>query len=241
MNYFKTREKAYKYLSNAINYFFENNYKSAEENFKKVISLKYDNASIESYYYLSFIKDLNGENEAAEYFYNQGNSIKPLDDKAFITPAEKGAIDFYHSLAEEFCNRNNYELAIKCNEKILKIGSNNSSAYCHISLIKSLEKKYHEALCYINKAIEIHSDEIYYFYRGNYNVALNNFEEANNDYSKTIELNPYSSNALKERAKVNIELKNYTEAISDLNKSLELNPYDKETNKLLKDLAKINH
>ena len=238
MNHFKTREKAYKYLSNAINYFFENNYKLAEENFKKVISLKYDNASIESYYYLSFIKDLNGENEAAEFFYNQGNSIKPIDDKAFATHAEQGALNFYHNLAEEFCNRNNYELAIKCNEKILKIDSHNSSAYCHISLIKSLENKYNEALCYINKAIEILSDEIYYFYRGNYNVALNNFEDANNDYSKTIELNPYSSNAFKERAKVNIELKNYTEATNDLKKSLELNPYDEETNSLLEYLAK---
>ena len=241
MNYFETREKAYKYLSEAINYFFEKNYKIAEEIFKKVISLKQNNTSIESYYYLSFIKYLNDENVAEEYFYNQGNSIKPIDDKAFVTPAEQGAFSFYHNLAEEFCNRKNYELAIKCNEKILKIDSNNSSAYSHISLIKSFENKYNEALYYITQAIKLHPDEIYYFYRGNYNVALNNFENAKNDYSKAIELNPYSSNAFKERAKVNIELKNYSEAVNDLKKSFNLNPYDEEVNKLLKNLSETNH
>ena len=57
MNYFETSEEAYKYLSSAINHFFENNYKIAEEIFKKVISLKQNNTSIESYYYLSFIND----------------------------------------------------------------------------------------------------------------------------------------------------------------------------------------
>lgn len=82
----------------------------------------------------------------------------------------------------------------------------------------------------INKSLELKSDwEIPYFYRAVAYQALENFDEAILDYTKTIQLNEKMTDAYYNRAKIllsrkDIENPDICRAVSDLEKALELDP-----------------
>lgn len=82
----------------------------------------------------------------------------------------------------------------------------------------------------INKSLELKSDwEIPYFYRAVAYQALEDFDEAILDYTKTIQLNVKMTDAYYNRAKIllsrkDIENPDICRAVSDLEKSLELDP-----------------
>ena len=82
----------------------------------------------------------------------------------------------------------------------------------------------------INKSLELKSDwEIPYFYRAVAYQALEDFDEAILDYTKTIQLNKKMTDAYYNRAKIllsrkDIENPDICRAVSDLEKALELDP-----------------
>lgn len=90
--------------------------------------------------------------------------------------------------------------------------------------------KYSDGLEKLNQAIDIKNDwEIPYFYRGVANQALENFDDAILDYTKSIELNPKMTDAYFNRAKIllsrkDVENPDINRAISDLEIALEQDP-----------------
>jgi len=88
--------------------------------------------------------------------------------------------------------------------------------------------KYADAIDKINQSLELKKDwEIPYFYRGVANQALENFDEAILDYTKSIEFNSKMTDAYYNRAKIllsrkDIENPDINRAITDLEKALEL-------------------
>ena len=90
--------------------------------------------------------------------------------------------------------------------------------------------KYNEAIENINKSIELKNDwEIPYFYRAASYQALENYDEAILDYTKSLQINDKLTDAYYNRARIllsrkDIENPNITKAILDLEKALELDP-----------------
>ncbi|MBO5738156.1 tetratricopeptide repeat protein [bacterium] len=90
--------------------------------------------------------------------------------------------------------------------------------------------KYNEAIENINKSIELKNDwEIPYFYRAASYQALENYDEAILDYTKSLQINDKLTDAYYNRARIllsrkDIENPDITRAISDLEKALELDP-----------------
>jgi tetratricopeptide (TPR) repeat protein len=90
--------------------------------------------------------------------------------------------------------------------------------------------KYNEAIENINKSIELKNDwEIPYFYRAASYQALENYDEAILDYTKSLQINDKLTDAYYNRARIllsrkDIENPNITRAILDLEKALELDP-----------------
>lgn len=88
--------------------------------------------------------------------------------------------------------------------------------------------KFEDAIENINKSLELKNDwEIPYFYRAVANQALEKFDEAMLDYTKTLQINDKMTDAYYNRAKIilsrkDIENPNIEQAVEDLNKALEL-------------------
>lgn len=80
----------------------------------------------------------------------------------------------------------------------------------------------------INKSLELKKDwEIPYFYRAVANQALENFDEAILDYTKSIQINEKMTDAYYNRAKImltrkDVENPDITRVVADLEKALEL-------------------
>ncbi len=62
------------------------------------------------------------------------------------------------------------------------------------------------------------------FYEGNANVTLEKYEEAIEDYTRAIDLNPQYAEAYNNRGIANRHLVKFEEAIEDYNKAIKLNP-----------------
>ncbi len=88
--------------------------------------------------------------------------------------------------------------------------------------------KFEDAVEKINKSIELKNDwEIPYFYRAVAYHALENYDEAMLDYTKSIQLNPNMTDAYYNRAKIilsesNSPMSEIKKAVADLEKALEL-------------------
>ena len=97
---------------------------------------------------------------------------------------------------------------------------------CGINYIRS--GMYSEGIEKINNSLKFKDDwEIPYFFRGVAYHALENYDEAILDYTKSIELNDKMTDAYYNRAKIllsrkDIENPDINRAISDLEKALEL-------------------
>ena len=89
---------------------------------------------------------------------------------------------------------------------------------------------YSEAIEKINQSLELKNDwEIPYFYRAVAHQALENFDEAILDYTKSIQINDKMTDAYYNRAKIllsrkDIENPDIERAAQDLEKALELDP-----------------
>lgn len=90
--------------------------------------------------------------------------------------------------------------------------------------------RFKSAIENINQSLELKNDwEIPYFYRGVAYQALEEFDNAILDYTKSIQLNPKMTDAYYNRAKILLtrkDIKNpdLNRAISDLEKALEFDP-----------------
>ena len=90
--------------------------------------------------------------------------------------------------------------------------------------------KFLDAVEKINQSIELKNDwEISYFYRAAANQALEKYDEAMLDYTKTLQINDRMTDAYYNRANIilsrkDIQNPNIENAVKDLEKALELDP-----------------
>lgn len=90
--------------------------------------------------------------------------------------------------------------------------------------------KFQNGIEHITKSLELKNDwEIPYFYRAVAHQALENFDEAILDYTKSIQLNENMTDAYYNRAKIllsrkDIQNPDINRAVEDLNKALTLDP-----------------
>ena len=88
--------------------------------------------------------------------------------------------------------------------------------------------KYEDAIEKINQSLELKKDwEIPFFYRAVANQALERFDDAILDYTKSLEINPKMTDAYYNRAKIllsrkDIENPDINRVVRDLEKALEL-------------------
>lgn len=91
------------------------------------------------------------------------------------------------------------------------------------------KKKFQKALHYINKAINIDSENVIYWkLYSQINHRLNLLEDAQKGYKKTLELGNYELNTWIARADILIELGEYEAAVQNLNQTSEFYPDNEE-------------
>ena len=91
-------------------------------------------------------------------------------------------------------------------------------------IFKIQDGKFNEAIEFINKSIQLKSDwEISYFYRAVAYQAMEKFDDAILDYTKSLKINPKMIDAYYNRAKILLEQKeNKTEDLNKIAKDLEI-------------------
>ena len=74
--------------------------------------------------------------------------------------------------------------------------------------------------------LKYHPTAIHYFQRANCKMQLKMYDEAIEDYTKTIELDSKNSSAYNSRGKARARLKNYKDALGDFEMAVRLSPDD---------------
>lgn len=166
------------------------------------------------YYYRSLIKqDKN----------NFKGAIKDCDTSIMLNPNNSNA----------FFARGSYYSILKNDEKAMEdlgkaIEINNPSSEIHLAYyrraqIKTNYKDYRGAISDLNKSIELHpKDMFYYLDRGLCYHKLNNYDLAILDFNKAIELNPKNGSIYSCRAISELQLNQKEKACSDFSKAGEL-------------------
>ena len=189
----------------------ENNFKIAEELYKKI--LKIDPNHFKSLHLLGSlsaqVKDLNQakkflekaieiKNDYSETYYNLGNVLVDLEE---------------------------IQKAINCFEKVIQINPNNADAHNNLgNLLKKLGKIQDAESCY-KKAIKINPN-----YANAYNnlatifQKYKNFQEAISLYEKTIQLNPNFALPYNNLGLIFHELEEYQKAINSYEKAIKIKP-----------------
>ena len=85
---------------------------------------------------------------------------------------------------------------------------------------------YDNALRDISRALSLNPMPEFYFARGNVYKEMGKYELAINDFSESININPYVTGAHERRGDVLYEMENYEEALADYQRALEINPHN---------------
>jgi len=137
-----------------------------------------------------------------------------------------------HNSAEAFCKKGDfnssfeeYETAIECYDKALKLKPDYAEAYYGRAMAKSNLGKNKDAIDDYTSAIELSPKYAKAYYgRGLSENTLLKTDEALEDFNKAIELNPAYSEAYCRRGAIEDTLGKFDEAEKDFDKALELNP-----------------
>jgi protein O-GlcNAc transferase len=161
----------------------------------------------------AFEYHLEGNLEQAEYLYKNILKEQPANS------------DILHMLGVLFCQRADYDLAIKYIRKALQLKPANAEAYCNLGVAHQERGELDEAIVHYQKAIEFNPSFVKaYSNLGNALMEKGLLDEAIVHYQKAIELNPsfvkaYSNlgNALREKGQID-------EAISYCKKAIDIDP-----------------
>lgn len=105
---------------------------------------------------------------------------------------------------------------------------NEYKKYLDMGIFDIQDGKYDCAISNINKSLELKNDwEIPYFYRAVAYQAMENFDEAMLDYTKSLQLNPKMTDAYYNRARIiltrkDIQCPDIQAAVADLEQALKL-------------------
>ena len=227
-------------------------YEAALVDFTKAIELIPNDANM--YRNCAYIKSVLGKNEEAIVDYSKAIELLP------------NCLEFYFNRGVINLDLCKYEEAIIDFDKVIELDPNNTNAYNNRGLAKvscdkygqeeelifeenvegvlgslsRLVNRYVEAIADYSKAIELDSNNLYFYEnRGIAYLGLSEYENALSDFNKLLELDPNNIKAYYNRYEAYVGLKQYELAKQDLLKLLELSPNDSENiKKLLQSLNK---
>jgi len=136
--------------------------------------------------------------------------------------SEKEPSDFRQIAVEAELN-GNYDKALNYYNKAIRLTPQNDQYYYERSLLKGKMKNYSGAIRDMSKSIKIADSDEYLVLkleeRADFYIAINKLENAKNDLTKAISLDPGYSN-YNQRAIVNLRLDNWNAAIKDCNEAI---------------------
>ena len=189
----------------------ENNFKIAEELYKKILNV--DPNHFKSLHLLgSLLAQVKNLYEAKKFLEK---AIEIKNDYS----------ETYYNLGNVFIDLEEIQKAINCFEKVIQINPDNADAHNNLgNLLKKLGKIQDAESCY-KKAIKINPN-----YANAYNnlatifQKYKNFQEAISLYEKTIQLNPNFALPYNNLGLIFHELEEYQKAINSYEKAIKIKP-----------------
>ena len=157
-------------------------------------------------------------------FFQQSNFNDAINEFNKAINLNPNYVDAYGDRGASKANIGEYEAAIIDYQKAEELGMNTSILYSNLGYAYYKLKQPYNALPYLEKAIEIDSNNGYaYRWRGEIKYDKDDNQGAADDYTKAILNNPIASNYFA-RGLAYYYLKDYNSAIEDMNKAIELSP-----------------
>jgi len=122
---------------------------------------------------------------------------------------------------------NNLKDAQKHIESAISFYPNNPEFYLREGILNNLKGDYKKAIDSFDQGIELSGSSVnlqLYINRGVSNMQTESYEDAIQDYTDALEVNPRNASALNYRAFAYYRLGMYEEAIADYNQAVDLNP-----------------
>ncbi len=131
----------------------------------------------------------------------------------------------YIKVAKKYCQKGEYNLAVKSYSQALSEGENNPQLYFLRSLALWKKGDYEGALNDLANAVTLEPDyKLAHHWRGFIHTQLREYNLALKDYNQEIRIAPIDFLGYYKRGFIRIKLKKYLEALDDYSTSLTINP-----------------
>lgn len=210
------------YCKRGMMYVYIRNFEKALSDFKTAEALEPELGDV--YYGMSYIKELEGDLNAALLFCNQAEEHNyPTEELVFRR-------------AELYDAQKNYKAAIEEMTKLIKEAPQNPVYYNNRGFIRTHSQQYKEAIEDLDMAIKLDSSIAFAYNNKAYALLkLDRLNEALTEVNHSLALNSKNAFAFKNRGEVYIVLKQKEKACADL-KNAELLSQDKALSEQIKAL-----
>jgi len=160
-----------------------------------------------------------------------------IDQEKKVSPLHMGtsSIDdlLLHALYAH--NKNQFEEAIALYSQILELKPEKSSVcsliYKHRGMANFAQSKYHDAITDFTHALDLDKSYKTAYYRGVVYSVLKQHPEAIDDFTMSLELNPFQAFCLFRRGQAYFHVGDYPQALSDCEASLAMEPENETVQK----------
>lgn len=199
---------------------------------------QYDKAISDFEKLLEFVpKHPDSLNNLANIYVSKGQDCKAIEAYSLIIESDPDYYQAYFNRALSYYRLDNPKKAIEDFNKVLKMTSTNKILYYKVLIwrAKSLkkDKQYKAALNDCATLIKLRPLPNFYLFRGNIYFEMGKLDEADNDFSKGLELDPnakHTASLYFAKSKVSLLKNNPEEALEFIKDSLFLNNKDMDAN-----------
>jgi tetratricopeptide (TPR) repeat protein/AraC-like DNA-binding protein len=235
------------YYCRATSYSHLKEYEKALEDYIKVIELEPDNA--EYYLYRAFVyqclenyekafedftKAIELDPDNPEYYFYRGSMDGGVEDFTKAIELDSDNEKYYLCRGNAYRWKKQYREAIQDYTKAIELDPTNPASYLGRAFCYYSTEKIEEAIAECNKTIELADPPVYYwsayYYadRAYFYSLIKKHENAIQDYTKAIELDPTNAKYYFSKSEVHRALEEYEKARADIAKAFELDPQNKE-------------
>lgn len=130
----------------------------------------------------------------------------------------------YNNRASLYSDVEKIDLALKDYETVLNLDSTNTRALNNRAIIFQYQGDYLKAIEEYTKAINLEGEALYYRNRAECHFAVENWDQAKEDYDQAIMLEKKDPLSYQYRAAFYLEQREFSNSLEDLNKALKLDP-----------------